>query len=203
MTEKAQGDKFPLLVYRRWSKMLRLPSLLIVIASALAWWFAPNHPWVAHRSWGFFVIACVGAVIFLYSLLARQAAYVQCQPNYVQISTPFLPLAVSYQRIVQIRPVELHSQLSLAKMKSPQRRLLEPFLPRTVLLLEVKRFPMSERRLRAWLPWYMFAKDVTGFVLTVDDWMALSRQISVFSDRSIARRQERERRPASLMERLR
>jgi len=203
MTENAKGDKFPLLIYRRWSKMLRLPSLLIVIASALAWWFAPNHPWVAHRSWGFFVIGCVGALIFLYSLLARQAAYVQCQPNYVQICTPFLPVAVSYQRIVQVRPVEFHSQLPLARMKSTQRRLLDPFLTRTVIVLELKGFPMSKRRLRMWLPWFMLAKDVTGFVLTVDDWMALSRQISVFSDRWIARRQERERRPSSLIERLR
>ena len=203
MTENAKGDKFALVVYRRWSKMLRLPGLLIAIASALAWWFAPNHPWVAHRSWGFFVIGCVGALIFLYSLLARQAAYVQCRPNYVQICTPFLAVAVSYKRIVQIRPVEFHSQFPPARMKSTQRRLLDPFLTRTVILLELKGFPMSERRLRTWWPWFMFAKDVTGFVLTIDDWMALSRQISVFSDRWIARRQERERRPASLIERLR
>ena len=203
MTDNAQGDKFPLLVYRRWSKMLRLPGLLIAIAGVLVWWFAPNHPWLAARDWGFFVIGCVGALTFLYSLLARQAAYVQCQPNYVQICTPFLPVAVSYKRIVQVRPVEFRSQLPQARMKSTQRRLLDPFLTHTVIVLELKGFPMSERRLRTWLPWFMFAKDVTGFVLTVDDWMALSRQISVFSDRWIARRQERQRRPGSLIGRLR
>jgi hypothetical protein len=40
----------------------------------------------------------------------------------------------------------------------------------------------------------MFARDAVGFVLVVNDWMAVSRQISVFSDYWTARRQARQRR---------
>jgi hypothetical protein len=39
----------------------------------------------------------------------------------------------------------------------------------------------------------MFATEVTGIVLVVDDWMALSRQITTYSDRWITRRQARRR----------
>jgi hypothetical protein len=195
MADIPKGVRFPLLIYRRWARMLRLPSLLIAVASALVWWFAPDHPLLAENDWAFIVIAGIGALIFFYSLLVRRAAYVQCLPNYVKIRTPFLSVAVSYGRILQTRPVELHSQLPLADMKRTQRRLVQPFLGQTVALLELRDFPISERRLRAWLPWFMFASEVTGFILVVKDWMALSRQISVFSDRWVTHHQARQRPP--------
>jgi hypothetical protein len=199
MAEETKGTKFPLLVYRRWARMLRLPSLLIAVASGIVWWFAPNHPLLDEFAWVFIVIGGIGALIFLYSLWARQMAYAQCYPNYVRIRTPFLPVAVSYGRILQVRPVEYHTQLPVAKMKPPQMRLLQPFLGHTVVLLELRAFPVGERRLRTWLPWFMFASEVTGFVLVVEDWMALSRQIGVFSDQWIARRQARQRPPMRTM----
>jgi hypothetical protein len=193
MAEKTKGDKFPLLIYRRWAKMLRLPSLLIAVASGAMWWFAPQDPRLKQHPWVFIVLGGVGALTFLYSLLAHRVAYAQCFPNYVRIRTPFQSVAVSYRRVLQVRPVEFYSQLPLRKMRRTQSRLLEPFLTRTVILLELNGFPVNERRLRTWVPWFMFASEVTGFVLVVGDWMALSRQISVFSDRWVARRQARQR----------
>lgn len=199
MANQTKGDKFPLLVYQRWGKSLRLPSLLIVIASAVAWWFAPDIPQLADRDWVMIVIGVISALIFIYSLLARRAAYVQCLPNYVKIRTPLFAVHVSYRRITQVRPVKFHTELDPADVKRTRLRMLAPFLERTVLLLEMRRFPISERSLRRWLPWYMFANDVTGFVLVVKDWMALSRQITDFSDRWVARRQARERPKTGLL----
>jgi hypothetical protein len=193
MARESRGRKFPLLIYRRWARMLRLPSLLIAVTSGVAWWFAPTQASLAENDWAFVVIAVIGALIFCYSLLARQAAYVQCLPNYVRIRTPFMSVALSYQRILQVRPIEFYTQLPMTAMKRTQRRLLKPFLGRTVILLELKGFPVSERRLRLGLPWHMFSREVTGFVLVVGDWMALSQQIGVFSDRWVARRQARRR----------
>jgi hypothetical protein len=193
MANKSKGNKYPLLIYRRWAKMLRWPSLLIAVASGIAWWLAPNQPLFSEKRWIFIVIGSIGLFIFLYSLLAFRAAYVQCLDNYVKIRTPFLTVAVSYKRMLQVRPVQFHSQLPLAKLKRPQLRLLEPYLGYTVLLMELNGFPVSERRLRRWLPWHMFGNDVAGFVLVVEDWMALSRQISVFTDHWTARRQASQR----------
>lgn len=190
-----KGTRFPLLIYRRWAKMLRIPGLLIAIAGGVAWWFAPNDPLLAAHDWGFIVIAVVGAVVFLYSLWARHASYVQCLPNYFYLRTPFMSVAISYKRILQARPVEFHTQLPVSRLSRPQRRLLEPFLGRTVILLELNGLPVGERRLRTWIPWFMFAREATGFVLVVDDWMALSRQISAFSDQWTARRRARRRSP--------
>lgn len=192
MAKEEKGEKFPLIIYRRWAKMLRWPSLLIAIVSGVALWFGSDYPLLGDRAWLFLIMGCVGALIFLYSIHAHRASYVQCFPNYFKVRTPLLSVAVSYKRILQVRPVEFYTQLP-KNMKRPQLRLLEPYLGYTVILLELNAFPVSERRLRRWLPWFMLAHDVAGFVLVVDDWMALSRQIGVFSDRWIARRRARER----------
>jgi hypothetical protein len=189
----AKGDRFPLLIYRRWAKMLRLPSLLIVIASGAAYWYAPKVPLLADRDWVPIVIGVIAAAIFFYSLLARRAAYVQCHPSYVKIRTPLFSVLVSYRRILRVRPAEFHVQFPPAEMNRSQRRLLQPFFGRTVISMELNSYPMSERRLRVWLPWFMFATEVVGFILVVENWMALSRQISVYSDRWVARRQARQR----------
>jgi hypothetical protein len=192
MAKQEKGDTFPLLIYRRWAKMLRWPSLLIIIVSGIALWFDLDYPLIGGRTWLFYVMAGVGVLIFLYSIHTHRASYVQCHPNFVKIGTPFLSVAVSYKRILQVRPVEFYTQLP-KRMRQPQMRLLEPYLGRTVILLELNAFPAGERRLRRWLPWFMFARDVTGFVLVVEDWMGLSRQIGVFSDRWVARRPTRQR----------
>jgi hypothetical protein len=194
MAPKAKGEKFPLLIYRRWAKMLRIPGFLIAIASGAVWWFAPEHPILTDHDWALVVLGVIGALIFLYSILARQHAYVQCFPNYLKIRTPFLSVVISYKRILQVRPVDYHSQIHVSALKSTQRRLLHPFLGKTVVLLELSHFPVGERRLRTWVPWFMFASETTGFVLVVEDWMKLSRQISTFSDRWITRRQAHQRR---------
>ena len=193
MDDKPKGNKFPLLIYQHWSKMLRLPGLLIAIASGVMWWFAPDSPMLTNHAWIFIVIGSIGALIFFYSLLALKAAHVQCLPNYLKIRTPFFAVTISYKRVLQIRPIEFHSQISLANVRRTQRRLLNPFLARTVILLELKGFPVSERRLRAWLPSFMFSSEVTGFILVVEDWMALSRQIGVYSDHWTASRRARQR----------
>ena len=193
MAKESTGKKFPLLIYRRWGKMLRLPSLLIVVACGVAWWFAPDIPLLAGRDWVAIVIGLASALIFVYSLTARRMAFVQCRPNYFKIRTPTTTLRISYRRILQARPVLFRSQLSSSDLKRTRRRLLEPFLGRTIVVLELKKFPGSERRLRRSLPWYMFASDVTGFVLVIEDWMALSQQIVSFSDRFTTRHLESER----------
>jgi hypothetical protein len=192
MAKKTKGDKFPLLVYRRWARMLRWSSFFIFLISAAALWFDLDASLISGRVWLFYIAAGVGLLIFVYSVYAYRASYVQCFTNYVRIRTPFLAVAVSYKRVLQVRPVDFHTQLP-AKLRSPQMRLLEPYLGRTVILLELSAFPVKESRLRRWLPWYMFARDVTGFVLVVEDWMALSRQIGGFSDRWIARHRTRPR----------
>jgi hypothetical protein len=195
VAKEKKGTKFPLLIYRRWAKMLRLPSLLISVVSAVGWYFAPEdtQSLLAGKAWLLLGFSGVGALIFLYSLRAHHAAYVQCFPAYIKIQTPLFAVAVSYKRIRQVRPVEYHAELPLSNMKQSRRRLIEPFLGRTVVLLDLAKFPMTERKLRLWLPWYMFAQKATGFLLVVEDWMALSRQIGVFTDRWVARRQSRHR----------
>lgn len=205
MTEKKQtrGDRFPLLVYQRWGKMLRTPSLLIAIASFVTWWFIPPDEGLDGVAWALLAIGAIGLIIFFYALLARRAAYVQCTSQYLKIRTPLMPVAISYARILQVRPNDFNQQFSRGDLKSSQRRLVEPFFGKTVLVMELKAFPMKERSLRLWLNRFMFATNVTGFVLLVEDWMALSRQISMHLDQWVARRQQKTGRRDERQDRLR
>ncbi len=200
---KAKGDRFPLLIYRRWGKMLRTPSLLIAIVSFVVWWFIPPDEGLDGIAWVLLATGTVGLLIFFYALLARRAAYVQCTPKYLKIRTPLMPIAVSYARILQARPNEFHQQFAVDELSRSQRRLVAPFTGQTVLVVELNAFPMKERTLRLWLNRFMFATNVTGFVLLVEDWMTLSRQIGIYLDRWVARRQQKTKRRDERQDRLR
>ena len=61
-----------------------------------------------------------------------------------------------------------------------QRNFLEPFYGKTVLVVELKGFPLSPGLLKLFLPDSMFARTTTGLVLMVPDWMQLSTDIDTF-----------------------
>jgi len=180
--KRKKTKRFPLLIYRRWSKMLYLPSLLIAIVSGVSWWFARQSESLQDHAWFMLAIGAVGLLIFLYALWVRRAAYVQCTPNLIKIRTPFMPVVVSYARLLQVHPDEFYEQFPAEKQSRSHRRLVEPYQRNKAVVLELKDFPMKEKTLRLWLSRFMFATDTKGLVLLVEDWQTLSRQIDAFFD---------------------
>ncbi len=200
MKEK-RGKRFPLLVYQRWSNMLYLPSLLIVILSGISWWMARQSPVYREQAWALLIIGMIGLAIFVYARLVRYTAYVQCTPDFIKIRTPLAPIVVSYARLLQVHPDQFHEQVPSQRLNRSHRRLLEPFLSDMALVLELKEYPMGKKTLRLWLSEFMFAANAKGLVLLVEDWTALSEQISACFERWVTPRRLQQQRIKSVLRR--
>ena len=168
--------RHPLLIVRRRIAGWRLPALLITLGCAALWWFAPDlFPAEALdlASSALLTGAVAGALLSLYAWGAPRLAYVECRPDYLLISAPFFRLALSYNRIRNVRPVRF-----VAPAASGLRRdLVAPFLGQTAVMVDLKSYPLGERWLRLWLGWFMFPPVAVGLQFVTPDWMVFSRDL--------------------------
>jgi len=178
---RRRGNRFRLLIYERMWQRWAWPCILTVPASVALWWFAPRIP-IIYAPFRILALvpALVSLVILVYAYLARRLTWVQCRPNHLRIQTPFYPLVVSYGRIKGVRPNTFHQVFSPSREKPARQRWLRPYWGQTALVVELSKYPFSKTWLRLWFSPYLLAPDVTGFVFLVEDWMALSRQLSQF-----------------------
>jgi len=175
---KKRGKRFRLLIYERMWQRWAWPCVLIVLASAALWRFAPRISTI-HPSLRILAIipALVCLVILVYAYLARRLAWIQCRSGHLRIQTPIYPLAISYSRIKGARPKTLGQVFDPTAQKAAQRNWLRPYWHKTVLVVELSKYPVSKKWLRLWFSPYLLPPHVTGFVFLVEDWMALSRQL--------------------------
>jgi hypothetical protein len=178
---RRSGRRFRLLIYERMWQRWAWPCVLIVPASMGLWWFAPGVPilYAPLRPLAL-VPALVSLVILAYAFLARRLAWVQCRPNHLRIQTPLYPLVVSYGRIKTVRPQTFAQVFDPAAEKQARRRWLRPYWGKTVLVVDLSKYPMGKAWLRLWFSPYLLAPDTSGFVFLVEDWMMLSRQLHEF-----------------------
>jgi len=183
-----------LLIYERMWQRWAWPCILIVPASVVLWWFAPRIPIIyAPLRPLALVPALVSGVILAYTYLARRLAWVQCRSDHLRIQTPFYPLVVSYGRVKRVRPNTFHQVFDPGKEKEARRRWLLPYWGRTVLIVELSKYPSSKAWLCLWFSPYLLVPDTAGFVFLVEDWMALSRQLDEYRNVWLMRRTERRR----------
>jgi hypothetical protein len=183
------GKRFRLLIYERMWQKWALPSLLVTLASVALWFFAPGIQFLyPPLRMLILILALASLAIFAYAFIARRMAWVQCRPNHLHIQTPIYPLAISYARIKAVRPSELAHVFDPLKEKPGRRNWLRPYWGMTVVVVEISKYPVSKDWLRLWFNRYMFAPDVTGFVLLVSDWMTFSRQLDDFRNNWASRR---------------
>ena len=181
-TTTRAGRRFRLLIYERLYSILRWPLWLIELGLAVLWWRAPFVPLLAPLDgWMLFLAAlCLLAWAVMY--IMRFLAYVQCRPDFLLLQTPLLRLAISYSRIRSVRPIIFREMYPPAKQRWSQKHFLEPIFGLTGVGVTLASYPISHRWLKFWLNDYLFTLDAPGFLLMVDDWMTLSRQIDVFRD---------------------
>jgi len=177
------GGRHPLLFYRRtmdriWKITLALGILLIAV-SAFSLLRPIQRFGMSSDAW-LFVTAAVSLALSIFAFFARFLAYVQAQPDSLKIVTPFLRFHVSYKRMRSVRPTLTQQMFPPEKSSWSQRSFLEPFYGKTVLVVELKGFPISPGLLKLFLPDSMFARTTTGLVLMVPDWMQLSTDIDTF-----------------------
>jgi hypothetical protein len=194
MTKK-RGDRFRILIYERMWQRWAWPCILIVLASVVLWWFAPRIS-IIYQPFRVLTLApgLIALVLLTYAFLARRLAWVQCRPNHLRIQTPFYPLVVSYARIKVVRPNKFAQVFDPAKEKEARQRWLLPYWGKTVVVVELSKYPMGRGWLRLWFSPYLLTPEFAGFAFLVEDWMALSRQLDGFRTDWGMRRAERRQR---------
>ena len=188
------GTRFRLLVYRRMWERWALPCALIVPAAVALWWFTPRIP-VVHSPYRHLALVpgAVALALLAYAWLAARVAAVQCRAKHLRIRTPFYPLVISYARIKSVRPKPFGEAFATARLRGSAANWLRPYWGRTALVVELSEYPLPKGWLRLWCSPYLLAPQSSAFVLLVDDWMRLSRQIDDFRSTWEMRRAERRR----------
>jgi len=170
--------RFRLLIYERMGQRWTWPCILIVLSSVVLWRFAPRIS-IIHAPFSALALvpASVSIIILVYAYLARRLAWVWCKPDHLRIQTPIYPLIISYGRIKSVRPKTFAQVFDPAEEKAARQRWLEPYWGKTVLVIELSKYPVNKAWLRLWFSPYLLSPDVPGFVFMVEDWMTLSRQL--------------------------
>jgi hypothetical protein len=193
---KPQAKKFPLLIYHRYHQVQRGMSfglaalgMVLAVSGVLLRVIRPGA--VSGDVWLLFwvgaVITVFGLARFLLTWAISRTAYVQCTPRNVKIQTPFMPVVFSYKRIAGSRPTTLRDVFPAEKQKGARRKMLEEVWGQTVIVVDLKGYPMSKSFLRTMLGPYLLTPRGTGFVFLVQDWMGLSRQLSDYQEQWRAR----------------
>ncbi len=172
----SSAPRFPLLVYQRELGPVRRQGFLLgltcgLLALTLTLGLVPGPADLLNIAQAALWLASVlGFMLFLYAWVGVRAAYVQCMPSHLRISTPLYRLALSYTRIYTIRPVKAGTLLTQER----QRKALAPYLGLTSVAVDLKSLPLQRR----WLHWLihpsLLPTEGLTLMLLVDDWMGLS-----------------------------
>jgi hypothetical protein len=198
MSKTKNGKRFHLLLYEHVVGRYRRPALALAVLllglwypvslDLLTWPRPPADAWLLSGG-------LVSLAFWLFAWLGPRFAYVQPREDHLRLQTPIYRLKISYRRIQDTRPIDLAKLFPPDSLPRAGRRTLEPFFGHTALGIDLRGMPLPPLLLRLFLSRFLFAPDLEGFVLLVDDWMQLSRQISVRTDAWRAAHQQRRRGP--------
>ncbi len=180
MKKRAAGTRHLLLFYRRtMDRLWKLTFALGVVTAATGGLslLKPTTILGIQSDIWLFVLALAAFALSAFAFLARFMAYTQARDSYLSIVTPFLRLRIAYKRIRSVRPALIQQLFPAEKLSWAQRNYIEPFYGKTVLVIEMRGYPLSPALLKLFLPSVMFAPTTTGLVLLVADWMKLSTEI--------------------------
>ena len=181
MAKVRQGDNFRLLIYRRVIGRQRLPSFLLAVICIGLWYGVrfESLTWPSSNIADLLLPAGLLSLTFwVFSLLAPRQAYAQARDDHLRLQTPIYRVKVAYSRIKNTRPVKMGKVFSPAILKLSQRRFLAPYIGHTALAIDLDELPRYFRFLRIFLHRFTFAPDSAGFIILVEDWIALSQQLS-------------------------
>jgi hypothetical protein len=181
--ERKAGSHHALLLYQRSMNRIWKITLLLGVVLAFAWgWGFWETKTISIVSVNTLMLAAASLAFMLtvFFFLGRYMAYVQPSQKYLKLVTPFLRMKISYRRMRSVRPMLVQQIFPKAESSRSLRNALEPFYGKTAVVIELQGFPISESRLRMFLPSAMFSRQFTGLVLIVPDWMLLSTEIDSY-----------------------
>jgi len=198
MSTQDVGDRFRLLLYERRLSRYRQPTITLAVLLLGLWypvsinylyWPSPTDaPWLMAGS-------LVSLALWLFTLLGPRLAYAQPREDHLRLQTPIYRLKISYRRIHNTRPIDFAKMFPPPMVRRGDRWLLRPFFGATALGVDVQGWPLSPTVLRLFFNRFFFAVDQPSFVLLVENWMALSNQLSSHMDAWGGTRRERPRGP--------
>lgn len=181
---KSSQTRYRLLPYQMLAKRWRTPALLVVVAGLVLWWTGRGLDPQRMDELGIqpptgplaLMIAIVGVLIFLYTLLASRAS-VRCESNRLVVNAPLMVVAFSYARVVLTRPVEFRSIFSPEEEKPARFQIYRTLYGKTVPIIDLKGYPLPKWWLRLWLHPYLLHPKETALVVPVEEWMAFTRTL--------------------------
>jgi hypothetical protein len=182
MTKK-RAKRFPLLIYQAVAKRWRGLAFWLIPAGIVLWWgLQRNHAAPSARPWLALVISGVGALIFLYTILAHRA-HIRCYEDHFTLQGPLYPVVFSYHRVKSLRPTEFAKIHPPDEEKAARWRLYRDLWGKTVVVIDLNGYPLPKGWLRLWFNDYLFHPKTVGLVVLTEDWMALIRQIETHRTR--------------------
>ncbi len=176
MSQKPK-TQFRLLPYQVLSKRWFGPACWLIPGGVGLWWAAPNLPLPDPRLRTLTLgITLIGGLLAIYALIARLAR-IQLHKQHFVIHTPFFPISFSYGRVTMTRPVMFNTIFPPEKEKRARWNMYQSIWGRTVVAVDLKSFPMPLWWLKFWMHPYLLHPKEKTLILSVEDWMALSRQI--------------------------
>jgi len=177
------GHKYPLLLYqhlvnRWWGPMFAIGLVMFGIA-----FYEYNHPIYHFISWRWQVLGGLGFLSFftgIFFLVIRQVAYVQPMHGYLKFVTPFLRMNISNKRIHKTTVTEMRQLFPPKSLSYWVRDIINPLASNTVLVIELKSYPIPSFLLRMFLSRFFFKDNTPHLVILVKDWMRLSGEIDSF-----------------------
>jgi hypothetical protein len=190
LTEK--GNRYPLLVYRQSARRYRPVGVLLLVMGLLAQLpliigeLRPQNFFITYQQLSLLGLGAIGVGLLLW--LAAQyeirRAFVQCQPDYLLISTASGRVAVAYARFNTLKPVKVASLYKKEELKGRDRNTLKPLLKETALEALVIDYPLPEQELRRRLSRYLFSPRDEGFLFIVKKSSDLNMELTAFISRA-------------------
>jgi hypothetical protein len=192
--------RYPLLLYRRsmdriWKYTLFL-GLLLLATWALPLLHERDLGWIGSKEL-LLAAAVTTLTITLFAFWGRTQAYVKVYQDHLRLVTPFLRLKISFRRMRSAHPALLQQLFPPQSAKWAQRRFLEPFYGKTVIVIELKGYPLSPTLLHLFLPEQMFSTQTEGLVILTDDWMKFSTELDTFHGNWMQEQKQKARVPGS------
>ena len=177
------GQRYSLLIYehtlRRW-----YPATFVLSGALLVfWWFLPIIMPNKGANWvdGLVFYSSIGALLLgIFFMSIRKMAYVRPYPDHLRLATPFMRMNISYKRIHKTTTAEMQTIFPPSSLSSWLREQMAPLMPKTVIIVELKSFPLPYPVLRIFLSPFFFKDKTPHLVLLVDKWLHFSSELESF-----------------------
>lgn len=179
--KKDVGRKFRILFVTHSLTRVFRNLLFITVITLGIWWAAPYTPGFLRPPNDVYLLwaAILFMVLMVLSLFFRHYSIIQARPKFILIRVPFFRLRIPYDLVENVRMVLFKDLYEKKTMTWSQRRFLSHYLPRTVVRINLSKFPIPRTLLSIFMPGYLILPPGkgTGFVIYTKKYLELSTEI--------------------------